>query len=379
MPPDATSSPFLGSPSPVAAAILAGGQARRMGGGDKGRTIVGGEDVLTRTVRVLRPQAALLAVNANGDAARFADLGCPVWPDVIPDAGPLSGLAAALEHAAGAGFAWLLSVPTDTPFLPADLVLRLGLAMGRGDAAIAASGGRRHPTVGLWSTALAEPLRRFVLEEGERRAGAWAARAGAAQAEWAAEPVDPFANVNDASDLAQARALVESGSFPMPGAVVVSSGEEGRRLLAGFVARIRAGGASPGGLLQLGGRETAADEIELVALDGEERFPIMRRFAPTADCAVDVSEVAGATRILRRALDRRRAPVIVNKFGPLEADRHGLLDEMMAIAAAGLPLLTTLAAERVPAWLAVTGGWCELLPPEPAALDAWWDRHRPRG
>ncbi|HLN23512.1 MAG TPA: molybdenum cofactor guanylyltransferase MobA, partial [Patescibacteria group bacterium] len=176
---------FLIAPPPIAAVVLAGGQARRMGGGDKGRTQVGRQSILARIVATVRPQVAALALSANGEAARFADLGLPVLADTVADSGPLAGLLAGLDWAAGAGFSWLLTVPGDTPFLPADLVIRLGHALRHGAlAAIAGSGGRTHPVVGLWSTSLAEPLHRFMVEEGQRKVGHWAKDCGAVTMEW---------------------------------------------------------------------------------------------------------------------------------------------------------------------------------------------------
>jgi molybdopterin-guanine dinucleotide biosynthesis protein A len=108
--------------------ILAGGLARRMGGGDKPLTRIGGVTILSRVLERLKPQCSRVVLNANGDPARFADTGLPVIPDDVPDfAGPLAGILAGLDWAAvhAPEVAYVASVPGDCPFLPRDLVARL--------------------------------------------------------------------------------------------------------------------------------------------------------------------------------------------------------------------------------------------------------------
>ena len=178
------------------AVVLAGGLARRMGGGDKCRLAVGGRSVLQRTLDTVGPQVAELALNANGDSARFADIGLPVLADSVPGhPGPLAGILAGLDWASGLGAPWLLSVPGDCPFLPGDLVARLHFARGDAVFSVAASGGWAHPVVALWPVALRDELR-DALRAGERKIDAYTARHPTARAEWAMEPVDPFFNVN---------------------------------------------------------------------------------------------------------------------------------------------------------------------------------------
>ena len=186
--------------------ILAGGLARRMGGGDKSRLQVGGRTVLARTVACLAPQVSALVVNANGDPARFADLGLPVLPDPLPDhPGPLAGILAALEWTRAP---WLVSVPGDCPFLPPDLVPRLHAARLASGAvfACAGSGGWRHPVVGLWPASCAAELRAALLS-GERKIDRFAGPDRTAVAEWGVAPLDPFFNVNAPEDLAAAERL----------------------------------------------------------------------------------------------------------------------------------------------------------------------------
>lgn len=190
------------------AVILAGGLSRRMGGGDKGLLPFGSGTVLSAVLSRLAPQAAPLALNANGDPGRFAGLGLAVLPDPRPDSwpdypGPLAGLLAATEWAASLGAREVLTVPGDAPFIPFDLLRNLHEA---GAPAIAASGGRTHPVAGLWPVSVAVPLRE-ALAQGERRVGAFAAAQGARTVAFEAAPgaPDPFLNLNTPQDLARAR------------------------------------------------------------------------------------------------------------------------------------------------------------------------------
>jgi molybdopterin-guanine dinucleotide biosynthesis protein A len=192
--------------------VLAGGLARRMGGGDKPRTMIGGQTILARVIERLKPQCTRLILNANGDPARFADTKLPVIPDNVPDfAGPLAGVLAGLDWAAAnaPGIEYIASVPGDCPFLPRDLVLRLHevrLAENK-PLACARSGEWRHPVVALWRVSLRDDLRRALVEEGLRKIEIWTTRHGIALADWPAEPVDPFFNVNTPEDAAAAERL----------------------------------------------------------------------------------------------------------------------------------------------------------------------------
>jgi molybdenum cofactor guanylyltransferase len=198
--------------------VLAGGLARRMGGGDKGLIRIGRESILERALARLGPQCAGVVINANGEPTRFAPFGLPVVADDVEGfAGPLAGILAGLDwlaaHAPAIG--WLASVPGDCPFLPRDLVSRLHAARAPADVplACAKSGDWRHPVVGLWPVELRADLRHAVVTEGLRKIEVWTARHGVALAEWPAEPVDPFFNVNTPEDAAQAQrfaALEES-------------------------------------------------------------------------------------------------------------------------------------------------------------------------
>ena len=192
--------------------VLAGGLARRMGGGDKALIRIGNETILQRALARLTPQTSGVVLNANGDPARFASFGLAVVADSVPDfAGPLAGILAGLDWVAAnrPGTEWVVSVPGDCPFLPRDLVVRLHdarIAEGK-PLACAHSGDWRHPVVGLWRVALREDLRHDITVEDLRKIEVWTARYGVALADWPTEPVDPFFNVNTPEDVEKATRL----------------------------------------------------------------------------------------------------------------------------------------------------------------------------
>ena len=192
--------------------VLAGGLARRMGGGDKALRPLGDRPLLQHVVDRVRPQVAALVLNANGDPARFARFGLPVVADSVPDfAGPLAGILAGLDWVAAnrPGVEWIVSVPGDCPFLPRDLVARLHAVRIAEDKPLACahSGDWRHPVVGLWQVALREDLRHAITVEDLRKIEVWTARHGVALADWPAEPIDPFFNVNTPEDVEKATRL----------------------------------------------------------------------------------------------------------------------------------------------------------------------------
>jgi molybdenum cofactor guanylyltransferase len=196
---------------PTLGLVLAGGLARRMGGGDKARLTIGGSSILDRVLATLSGQCTDIIINANGDPMRFADTGCTVVPDNVPGhPGPLAGILAGLDWLAeqNNGIEWIVSVPGDCPFLPDDLVEKLHQARRRqgvgAPLACARSGEWRHPVVGLWPLALRSDLRKALVEEDLRKIEIWTARHGVAIADWPAEPIDPFFNVNTPEDAARA-------------------------------------------------------------------------------------------------------------------------------------------------------------------------------
>ncbi|TMK52062.1 MAG: molybdenum cofactor guanylyltransferase MobA [Alphaproteobacteria bacterium] len=192
--------------------LLAGGLARRMGGGDKPMRAIGGCTILERVITRLTPQCDGLILNANGDPARFAAFGLPVIPDSVENfPGPLAGILAALDWAAAnrPEVSLVLSAAADCPFLPRDLVVRLSQALSDQTAqlAVAASGGQSHPVIGLWSVNLRHELRHALVVEDVRKIDRWTARYKLATVEWPATPLDPFFNANTVEDIAEAERL----------------------------------------------------------------------------------------------------------------------------------------------------------------------------
>jgi molybdopterin-guanine dinucleotide biosynthesis protein A len=195
--------------------ILAGGRATRMGGGDKGLLRLGAGTVLDHVIARLAPQVAALALNANGDPARFAGLGLPVIADGVAGfAGPLAGVLAGLDWAAARGAAHVVSAAADTPFFPPDLVPRPMLAAEAEGLPLALAatprpggGTDRHPTFGLWPVSLRDDLRQ-ALAAGLRKVVQWTDRHGAATALFPVGAYDPFFNVNTPEDLRAAEAML---------------------------------------------------------------------------------------------------------------------------------------------------------------------------
>ena len=192
--------------------VLAGGLARRMGGGDKALIRIGNQTILARALARLAPQVSGIVLNANGDPARFAAFGLPVIADGVADfPGPLAGILAALDWAAAnrPDVAFVLSAAADCPFLPRDLVSRLYGALREQNAelAVAASDGQSHPVIGLWSVGLREALRHALVVEDIRKIDRWTARYKLATVAWPVEPLDPFFNANTMDDIAEAERL----------------------------------------------------------------------------------------------------------------------------------------------------------------------------
>jgi molybdenum cofactor guanylyltransferase len=199
----------------VAGVILAGGQARRMGGGDKSLLTLGGKPMLQHVIERAAPQVSTLVLNANGDPQRFAHYGLPVAGDVVPDfAGPLAGVLTGMhwvrEYAPACE--WLVSFASDTPFFPQHLVAQLLAQAEQSNAplACALSAGRHHPVFGLWSLSLLENLHQAVAEEGLRKIMRWTDRYDCCSVSFAEQPFDPFFNVNKPEDLQQAELFLKA-------------------------------------------------------------------------------------------------------------------------------------------------------------------------
>jgi molybdopterin-guanine dinucleotide biosynthesis protein A len=191
------------------ALILAGGEARRLGGIDKPLLELTGRSLLERIIELLAAQAGPIALSANGDPARFASFGLPVLPDgAFAGQGPLAGVLAGLDWAAAQGAEALLTVPGDTPFIPPDLAAALSPP-----PACATSAGQVHHLVALWPVTARAALRRFLAEPGRRGVRDFTEGRDLAEGlamrrvDFPAVAWDPFHNVNTPEDLATARIL----------------------------------------------------------------------------------------------------------------------------------------------------------------------------
>ena len=193
--------------------LLAGGQSRRMGGGDKCLRELGGQVLLARIIERAIPQIGPMVLNANGDGSRFAAYDLPVIADVVDGfAGPLAGVLTGLEWAAdhAPGCDWVASFACDAPFLPLDLVARLLAALEdqNADMSCARSNGRDHPVFGLWPVRLAADLRHALVDEDMRKVDVWTARYNLAHADFDDPAIDPFFNVNRPEDFAAAETIL---------------------------------------------------------------------------------------------------------------------------------------------------------------------------
>ena len=203
---------MMAARGPVVGVLLAGGLARRMGGGDKCLRQLGGHSLLDILIERTQDQVSQLIINANGDPKRFEAQGLQIVPDVIdgfqgPLAGVLTGLEWAVSHVPEAQ--WVVSFATDAPFIPLDMVERLFQSVedDGADMACAMTNGRTHPVFALWPVRLKEDLRCAMVGEEIRKIDLWTGRYNIAHVEFSIEPLDPFFNVNRPDDLAHAETL----------------------------------------------------------------------------------------------------------------------------------------------------------------------------
>lgn len=208
----------------VLGVVLAGGRSRRFHGADKSFQVLAGRTLMERAIERFRPQVDDLVISASDDPCRLSECGFPVIRDQFPGhEGPFAGLEAGLSWLSDhrSDVRWVATLPVDVPFFPRDLVSRLSEAAVPADRpAVAASGGRIHPVIGLWPTRVHGGLRRYL---GRRRRGPlveFAQALGCRVVEFAASPFDPFFNVNTPADLDTARSwageLEGEGSDPPP-------------------------------------------------------------------------------------------------------------------------------------------------------------------
>jgi molybdenum cofactor guanylyltransferase len=195
----------------IIGAIIAGGLSRRMGGREKAFLELGSKPVILHVIEQFEPQVDHLVINANGDATRFSEFGLEVVPDVLTSlTTPLAGLHAVLRFTKKVDGDMLMTVPSDTPFLPFDLAAKLLENTMAGGAAIAASGGQEHYIIGAWKTELLDDLERAIAKDGLFRVKDWANQISAARVEWPNRPLDPFFNVNTPEDLRTAERIVSA-------------------------------------------------------------------------------------------------------------------------------------------------------------------------
>ncbi|HEV7618639.1 MAG TPA: molybdenum cofactor guanylyltransferase MobA [Burkholderiaceae bacterium] len=192
----------------ITGVILAGGRGSRMGGVDKGLQPFRGAPMALHVMMRLQPQVSALMINANQNLAPYEAFGIPVWPDELQGfAGPLAGLQTALNHCETE---YLVTAPCDSPFLPSDLVARLGKALvtQNADLAVAVTGEgdarQAHPVFCLMKSSLLPHLTLF-LQDGGRKIDAWYASLAMAETHFANE--DAFQNINTLEEL---RKLEES-------------------------------------------------------------------------------------------------------------------------------------------------------------------------
>jgi molybdopterin-guanine dinucleotide biosynthesis protein A len=179
-----------------------------MGGGEKAFLKLGGVSLIERILSRLRPQVEQVIINANGDPQRFHGLDCTVVPDKLAVETPLAGWQAVVDYGWRNGFDAVLTVPSDAPLIPLNLVSRLEESGRETGAAIASSAGQLHHLTGLWSTAMAEVVTEKISAKGLRRVQDLGEILEISQAAWPTEPHDPFLNINTPEDLAMAEAMI---------------------------------------------------------------------------------------------------------------------------------------------------------------------------
>jgi molybdopterin-guanine dinucleotide biosynthesis protein A len=181
----------------VSGIILAGGLGRRMGGVDKGLQPLRGKPMIEHVLARLAPQVDEIVINANQNLERYAAFGHRVVSDRISGfAGPLAGLHAGLEAISQP---LAVTVPCDSPFLPADLVSRLRQHLGSNDLAVAKTGDQAHPVFALVRRSVAENLQMF-LAGGGRKIDAWYAALRVVEVQFDDE-ADAFRNINTLEEL----------------------------------------------------------------------------------------------------------------------------------------------------------------------------------
>lgn len=204
----------------ITGVLLAGGQSRRMGGGDKGLREIAGRPMLRHVLERFASQVQRVVLNANGDPKRFAAFGLPVVADPVEgNVGPLAGVLAGMRWSRSntPEVTHIATVSTDAPLIPADLVERLAAALDEHEEKIslAKSDGHLHPVIGLWPVALADDLE-SALNEGVRKVLHWTDRHGTLGVDFPlvasrGREIDPFFNANTPEELDEVAELISRG------------------------------------------------------------------------------------------------------------------------------------------------------------------------
>jgi molybdenum cofactor guanylyltransferase len=199
----------------IVGVILAGGQSRRFGGGDKFLKKLNGRLLIEHVVDRVRPQIDRLIINSNSDASSFENLGLPVVADSIQGyAGPLAGILTGMEWVQknAIGCEWIVTFPSDAPFVPLDCVDKMQSCAEKDKVEIvcAASNGRTHPVCALWQVSLAGDLRKAMENEEMRKIDLWTARHLLSTVEFSSQPFDPFFNINRREDLERAEQISQT-------------------------------------------------------------------------------------------------------------------------------------------------------------------------
>jgi len=208
-PPSRSRDPYPLSPpatSNITAHILAGGQASRMGGRDKGLVELAGKMMIRHVIARLSSQVNRFCISANRNPQHYAELGWPVLADTLADyPGPLAGFLTAMQHGETE---WLLNVPCDCPLLPLDLVARLQQAVQQqqAQAAVVSTNGRLQPTFCLLHRSL-QPALADYLQQGGRKTGEWLHQQRAALADFD-DQAEAFFNINSPEELQHAETLL---------------------------------------------------------------------------------------------------------------------------------------------------------------------------
>ncbi len=197
----------------VLGVILAGGQSRRFGGGDKFIKELNGEALVDRVVERVRPQTEQMIISSNSETPHLTKFGLPIVADTIHGfAGPLAGILTGMEWTRQhyPDIEWIVSFPSDAPFVPLDCVSKMleQAQMDNAEIVCASSAGRTHPVCALWRIDLADNLRQAMEEEEMRKIDLWTARHRLSALEFSDQPFDPFFNINRPEDLEQAEVIL---------------------------------------------------------------------------------------------------------------------------------------------------------------------------